>query len=224
LSIAPHGANQLCRHAVEGRLRSDHYETGMISFSSNGARLAADVTAGAESRARFVKTLAIALVAVAASSLLGGCAILHDVGEWFRRERTPPPAVASPVEVPPPPPPVQLPKPKPVQHEAARPEKPDKPEKPERLAEVDPNTLIGLDPPTVEKVLGAPSKVSKSDISLVWTYSAPNCSFQVFFYPDLKTSAFHALKYGGIDGNGAQLAMSELCIRGILTAKTNAPG
>lgn len=128
-----------------------------------------------------------------------------------------------PVETPPPPP-TQVPKPKPALREAARPEKPEKPEKLERLAEVDPNSLIGLDPPTVEKVLGTPSKISKSDISLVWTFSAPNCSFQIFFYPDLKTSAFHALKYGGVDGNGAQLAMSELCIRGILTAKTNAPG
>jgi len=58
----------------------------------------------------------------------------------------------------------------------------------------------------------------------VWTFSAPSCSFQVFFYPDVKTSALHALKYGGVDGNGAQMATSETCIRGILTAKTNAPG
>lgn len=195
----------------------------MFSSLSNVPRVVPDAMAGAGSPHRLARTFVVALVASAASSVLGGCAILHDVGQWFHHDVPPPPAIAAPVETPPPLP-TQVPKPKPAVREAARPEKPDKPEKLERLAEVDPNTLIGLDPPTVEKVLGTPSKISKSDISLVWTFSAPNCSFQIFFYPDLKTSAFHALKYGGIDGNGAQLAMSELCIRGILTAKTNAPG
>jgi hypothetical protein len=181
----------------------------MFSSFSDDPRAVTDAIAQPDLSRRVARTFVSGLVAMAASSALGGCAILHDVGQWFHRDRPPPPAIATPVETPPPPP-TQVPKPK--------------PEKLERLAEVDPNTLIGLDPPTVEKVLGTPSKISKSDISLVWTFSAPNCSFQIFFYPDLKTSAFHALKYGGIDGNGAQLAMSEVCIRGILTAKANAPG
>ena len=195
----------------------------MFSSFLDDPRVMTDAIAHADLPRRVVRTFVVSLVAIAASSVLGGCAILHDVGQWFHHDTPPPPAIATPVETPPPPP-TQVPKPKPAVREAARPEKPEKPEKLERLAEVDPNTLIGLDPPTVEKVLGTPSKISKSDISLVWTFSAPNCSFQIFFYPDLKTSAFHALKYGGIDGNGAQLAMSEVCIRGILTAKTNAPG
>jgi hypothetical protein len=157
-------------------------------------------------------------IAITAGLLLGSCAALRDVRDWFSRDTTPPPpAIAKPV-TPPQPAPTQLPKPKPMVHE------PVKSEKPEKLAEVDPTSLIGLDPPTVEKLLGTPTKISKNEISLVWTFSAPSCSFQIFFYPDLKTSALHALKYGGVDGNGAQLAMSELCIRGILTAKTNAPG
>lgn len=195
----------------------------MFCSISNGSKVMTKAIVPPHSSRGRGKSFLIAVLAVTVSSVLGGCAILHDVGEWFRRDKAPPPAIALPVETPPPTP-TQVPKPKPVLHEAARPEKPEKPEKLERLAEVDPNSLIGLDPPTVEKVLGTPNKISKSDISLVWTFSAPNCSFQIFFYPDLKTSAFHALKYGGIDGNGAQLAMSELCIRGILTAKTNAPG
>lgn len=193
----------------------------MFCFFSNDPRARVDSIDG--SSHELARSFRTAVGLVAASSLLGGCALLHDVGQWFHHDSPPPPAIAMPVETPPPPP-TQVPKPKPALREAARPEKPEKPEKLERLAEVDPNSLIGLDPPTVEKVLGTPSKISKSDISLVWTFSAPNCSFQIFFYPDLKTSAFHALKYGGVDGNGAQLAMSELCIRGILTAKTNAPG
>jgi hypothetical protein len=193
----------------------------MFCFFSNDPRARVDAMAG--SSHELARSFRAFVGVVAASSLLGGCAILHDVGQWFHHDSPPPPAIATPVETAPPPP-TQVPKPKPALREAARQEKPEKPEKLERLAEVDPNSLIGLDPPTVEKVLGTPSKISKSDISLVWTFSAPNCSFQIFFYPDLKTSAFHALKYGGVDGNGAQLAMSELCIRGILTAKTNAPG
>jgi hypothetical protein len=223
LSTASRGEAKLSGRTVNRHIRSDHDETGMFSAISSGSRLTMNTTAQSDSPRRLAKSLLFASVAIAGSSVLGGCAIMHDVGEWLRRDKAPPPAIALPVETPPPTP-TQVPRPKPALHEAARPEKPDKPEKPERLAEVDPNSLIGLDPPTVEKVLGTPSKISKSDISLVWTFSAPNCSFQIFFYPDLKTSAFHALKYGGIDGNGAQLAMSEVCIRGILTAKTNAPG
>ena len=167
-----------------------------------------------------VKSRAVACVALVASFALGGCSVLHDVRDWLSRDQKPATVAVKPVAEPPAPPPTQLPKPKPpAAHEPVK-----QPEKPEKLAEVDPNTLIGLDPSTVEKLLGSPTRVSKSDITLVWTFSAPSCSFQIFFYPDLKTSAFHALKYGGVDGNGAQLAMSELCIRGILTAKTNAPG
>ena len=176
------------------------------------------VVADASQRA-IPPNLPAACILLLASITLGGCSVLHDLRDWLAHDQKPIPVAVKPAAVSPEPPPTQLPKPKPAAREPAKPEKP-----PEKLAEVDPNTLIGLDPPTVEKLLGSPTRVSKSDISLVWTFSAPSCSFQIFFYPDLKTSAFHALKYGGVDGNGAQLAMSELCIRGILTAKTNAPG
>ena len=190
----------------------------MTRITFTGARSAKFDAAESLLAAVFLRGRA-AGVALAMSFMLGGCTVLHDVRDWFSREQKPAiPVSVKPVAVPPEPPPTQLPKPKPAARE------PVKPEKPERLAEVDPNSLIGLDPPNVEKLLGSPTRVSKSDISLVWTFSAPSCSFQIFFYPDLKTSAFHALKYGGVDGNGTQLATSELCIRGILTAKTNAPG
>jgi hypothetical protein len=186
----------------------------MTSLNSERQHLAMAATAAT---ARWpVRTTTLVCLIVAASLMLGGCATIKG---WFARDtKPPPPLIATPV-TPPPPVPVQVPKPKPVTHETPTP-----PEKPEKLAEVDPTSLIGLDPPTVEKLLGTPTKISKSEISLVWTFSAPSCSFQIFFYPDVKTSALHALKYGGVDGNGAQMATSETCIRGILTAKTNAPG
>jgi hypothetical protein len=186
----------------------------MTSLNSETQHLAMPTTAW--TARRFVRTVTAMGLIVAASLMLGGCATIKG---WFANDAKPqPPVIAAPV-TPPPSAPVQEPKTKPVTHETPKP-----PEKPEKLAEVDPTSLIGLDPPTVEKLLGTPSKISKSEISLVWTFSAPSCSFQIFFYPDVKTSALHALKYGGVDGNGAQMATTETCIRGILTAKTNAPG
>ena len=86
------------------------------------------------------------------------------------------------------------------------------------------DSLIGLDPPAVAKLLGPPSTVAKGEPSLVWTYIATGCTFRVFFYPDLKTASFHALKYGGFDGNGEQIGLSQTCIRNILTARVNGSG
>jgi hypothetical protein len=93
-----------------------------------------------------------------------------------------------------------------------------------KTAAIDPNSLIGLDPPAVAKLLGPPSTVAKGEPSLVWTYIATGCTFRVFFYPDLKTASFHALKYGGFDGNGEQIGLSQTCIRNILTARVNGSG
>lgn len=92
----------------------------------------------------------------------------------------------------------------------------------EKVAAIDPDTLIGLEPAAVERLLGAPSSVSKGDPSLVWTWNAPGCSFQVFFYPDLKTVSFHALKYGSTGGDIPD--NPQACIRNILTARSNGPG
>jgi len=149
--------------------------------------------------------------------LLGSCAAVRDVKDWLHPSRAPKP-VAEKIAAPPPPPP-SPPRQKPPPREPQKPEKP-----PERLAEVDPNTLMGLNPSMVEKILGAPSRVSKNDLSLVWTYAAVSCSFQVFFYPDLKTATFHVLKFGGVDEAGQQLAPSQECIRNILTVKSDTAG
>jgi hypothetical protein len=90
---------------------------------------------------------------------------------------------------------------------------------PERVAAIDPKSLIGLTPSAVEKLLGAPSAVAKSDPSLVWTYSGPGCSVQIVFYPDLKTESYHALKYNSTAGAEADNA----CVRNILTVRSNGP-
>lgn len=91
---------------------------------------------------------------------------------------------------------------------------------PEKVAAIDPKNLIGLQPAAVEKLLGAPSSVANSQPSLVWTYSGQGCSFQIVFYPDLKTASFHALKYASSAGEQADNA----CIRSILTVRSNGPG
>lgn len=90
---------------------------------------------------------------------------------------------------------------------------------PERVAAVDPKSLIGLHPAAVEKLLGAPSSVAKSDPSLVWTYMGQGCSIQIVFYPDLKTQSYHALKYTSSAGAEADNA----CVRNILTVRSNGP-
>jgi hypothetical protein len=88
---------------------------------------------------------------------------------------------------------------------------------PERVASVDPKNLIGLAPAAVEKLLGSPSNISKSDPSLVWTYAGQGCSFQVYFYPDIKTASFHALKYSSTAGEQTD------CLRNILMVRSNGP-
>jgi hypothetical protein len=102
---------------------------------------------------------------------------------------------------------------------AKAPEKPVNP--PERLAAIEPRDLIGQGPSGVAKLLGVPSSASKRDVSLIWTYSSTDCAFQVYFYPDIKTSLWHALQYTSVDKNGGTLDPSQLCIQRILAEKGN---
>lgn len=114
--------------------------------------------------------------------------------------------------------PVQ-PKPAPARPRRAAARERSEAREPERVAAIDPKSLIGLTPPAVEKILGAPSNVAKSDPSLVWTYAGQGCSVQIVFYPDLKTASYHALKYTSSAGAEADNA----CVRNILTVRSNGP-
>ena len=147
---------------------------------------------------------------------LSGCAAVDKVKAWVSPDAKPQAIAQQPVA--PPPPTVAAPKSKrPIHEERELKET-------EKVASINPDNLIGLDPAGVEKLLGAPSNITKGDPSLVWTYTASGCSVRIVFYPDLKTASFHALKVGGIDGNGNQVDASQSCIRTILTAKANGPG
>lgn len=162
------------------------------------------------------RKLSVGFILICAALTLADCAAVSRVRDWFERSPKGPTIAERPAI--PPQPTASPPKPRPQAHE------PVKPEKPERIASVDPDSLIGMDPSAIEKVLGTPTRVSKSDISLVWTYAGSGCSFQIFFYPDLKSSIFHVLKYGGIDENGGQILTSQTCVRDILVVRNSAPG
>jgi hypothetical protein len=157
----------------------------------------------------------IGALGIALGTMLSGCAGMKNWLSPKDAASTPPPVAQLPAAQPPAPP---APKPRrPVRetHETKEPEK---------IASIDPDNLIGLDPPGVQRLLGAPSNISKGDPSLVWTYNGQSCSFQIVFYPDIKTAAFHALKYNGGGSNNDQAENIQACIRTILMAKNNGPG
>jgi hypothetical protein len=91
----------------------------------------------------------------------------------------------------------------------------------EKVATMEPNQLIGKGPSGVVQLLGVPTSASQRDISLIWTYASSDCAFQVYFYPDIKTSLWHALQYASLDKNGEALNPSKLCIERILAEKSN---
>jgi hypothetical protein len=92
---------------------------------------------------------------------------------------------------------------------------------PEKVAAIEPRELIGKGPGGVAKLLGVPTSASQRDVSLIWTYASADCAFQVYFYPDIKTSLWHALQYASVDKNGGSVNPSQLCIQQILIARNN---
>ena len=89
----------------------------------------------------------------------------------------------------------------------------------EILAAVEPSALLGKEPSAIKKLLGNPADISERDVSLVWTYGSADCAFQVYFYPDIKTSMFHALQYAATRNNGEKLALSQDCIQRLLVTR-----
>jgi hypothetical protein len=154
-----------------------------------------------------------AAVVLIVGAMVGGCTGKN----WFSSHDDGPPAAPQAVVAAPPPPPPVPARPRRVVREARE------TREPEKVVSIDPNELIGLEPSAVERLLGTPQNVSKGDPSLVWTYSGQGCSFQIFFYPDIKTALFHALKYG-TTGTSNQADNRQNCLRNILTAKNNGPG
>jgi hypothetical protein len=94
----------------------------------------------------------------------------------------------------------------------------------QKMSSIDPDQLIGLTPGAVRQLLGPPVRVENDEMSHAWVYASSGCSFRLFFYPNLNTASFRVLKYGGNDGNGDLMGVSDVCIRNILTAKKSATG
>lgn len=94
-----------------------------------------------------------------------------------------------------------------------------------KLAEpvvVAPADLVGFDFSSVLQVLRKPDTVQSSALSIVWTYSEPNCTLQLFFYPDIQTKIFHLLKHdlkSAADGPAERNA----CMRDIMAVKNDEP-
>lgn len=153
---------------------------------------------------------------------LSGCMTLGD--------STPPPYVPAPATVAQLPPVVVVPPAVPPRTPAPRPRRAVREAKavPElhalrdKLVLIDPDKLIGMDTRGVQKLLGAPVRVKNDDLSREWVYASPGCSFRVFFYPNLNSASFRVLKYGSSGDNGELLDVSDVCVRRILTAKSNA--
>lgn len=152
---------------------------------------------------------------------VSGCMTLGDHLPPPVSAASPPVAEAQAASPAPPLPPAVPPKVKTrkVQREAAREIPPTPREKPARI---DPDRLIGMSPSDVRKLMGVPSEIRDDHLSREWVYASPRCNFRVFFYPNLNAASFRALKYGGSDGNGGVLAVSDACVRRILTARANA--
>jgi len=156
-----------------------------------------------------------------AATALGGCMTLGDSTPPPANSAPPPIADARPVE-PTPPPPSVTPSPRPKKPVREAKQVPERPAPEVRTLRIDPDQLIGLDPNGVQKLLGTPAKIRNDDLSREWVYASPGCSFRVFFYPNLNAASFRVLKYGINGENGELLDASDVCVRRILTAKTNA--
>lgn len=136
----------------------------------------------------------VAFFATLGASLLGGCTEKPD------NRVLPSPAVAaadkSPQQVPKPAlvsPTVRAVAPKPVTHS-------DRTER--KIARLAPDTLVGLTPPAIGQLLGKPAETQEDAMMIRWTYTTQNCSLNVFFYPEIATGSFRALKYNVAETKG----------------------
>jgi hypothetical protein len=85
-----------------------------------------------------------------------------------------------------------------------------------------PSELVGFDFSAVLKLLKKPDTVQNSALSVVWTYSQPDCTLQLYFYPDIQTRVFHLLKYDLKDGTGEKPNDSSVCMRHMMV-RTDEP-
>jgi hypothetical protein len=84
-----------------------------------------------------------------------------------------------------------------------------------------PSTLVGADYAGVLKVLRRPDSTQNSALSVVWTYADPDCTLQLFFYPDIETKTFHLLKYDLKGAGGDRLESGGACMQQFVATRTD---
>ena len=76
-----------------------------------------------------------------------------------------------------------------------------------------PGELVGSDFSTVRDTLREPDYVQSSALTVVWTYADPGCTLRLFFYPDIRTTRFHVLKYDLRSDMGDKLSDGSACMQ-----------
>ena len=89
-------------------------------------------------------------------------------------------------------------------------ERPDKPTSDQVTAVeepplADPEQLIGLDERGVEMILGPPGTEREVPPAKIWQYSVIDCVISVYFYLNLESQAFQALRYEIVPRPGSPL-------------------
>lgn len=170
---------------------------------------------------------------IASALLLSGCAALGLSGsrspDTMPKSAATPPGMTLPkvVSVSPPSPemasvqpPASLtlpPTPRP------RPNRPPVPKQPEETPVPAPSPprvviadLVGSDFTAIRHVFRSPDSINNDNLSVVWTYAPPGCTLRLFFYPDIKTTVFHLLKYDFRNSSGEMLMPGDACIDSML--------
>jgi len=97
------------------------------------------------------------------------------------------------------------------------------PPKEAEIPVIAPGELVGSDFTSVLLVLRRPDTVQTSALSVVWTYSPPECTVQLFFYPDIQTKVFRLLKYDLKSDAGEKSADRSACLHDIMAVKNDEP-
>jgi hypothetical protein len=158
------------------------------------------------------------VLAVGLSAFLGGCTHVPTWVPWYKPPAKP---IAKPEPAVP-----EMPKSASEEHprkhvtrRSAR-----KAVREPQVAMIDPDSLVGMKPPAVSRMLGQPAAIAKEELSLVWTYRADGCALKVYFYPDIKTSDFHVLKFSLAGADGKTLDDDAPCRRKLLALREHDTG
>ncbi len=86
-----------------------------------------------------------------------------------------------------------------------------------------PESLIGLDQPATERLLGEPSERSEAAPATIWRYTGRSCQLEIYFYLDLKSQVMRALHYEVKTHEPAEPARSR-CFADLLAEHEADPG